>query len=292
MARRAWLTEAEFADIVSLCQFPPGPASSQTGFLIGMMRGGWRGALLAWVGFTLPSACLMVAFAYGARGLMGSPLLHGLNLVAVAIVTQAVWRMAGSLCPDRVRKTLAGAAAIMALTLPANGTQGLIILAGALAGLVFCRAQASVAPESSPDMPQAGRTAASICLSIFVALLVLPGFFSGGHAAIAIFGAFYRTGALVFGGGHVVLPWLRDAVVTPGLVPETTFLSGYGAAQAVPGPLFRPEARTGQGKTGSGSFLKKRTKKLLPFWFAFFPSGYANARRYLLPLAKKKRILS
>jgi chromate transporter len=242
--RRRWLDERAFADVVGLCQFLRGPASSQTGFALGLMRGGYLGGLAAWTGFTLPSALLLFLFAYGAGGLgssvAGAGVLHGLKLVAVAIVAQAVWGMARALCPDRPRASIATFAAIFVLFAPTSiGQIGAIIL-GALAGLALCRAAPGTAANMVPE-PLAlpvSRNVGVICLVLFAALLLLLPLFRGLSIAIALFDAFYRSGALVFGGGHVVLPLLRDAVVTPGWVPDGTFLAGYGAAQAVPGPLF------------------------------------------------------
>ena len=237
--RRRWLTERSFGDLVALAQFLPGPASSQTGFGIGLMRGGLPGGLAAWTGFTLPSAVLMVLFAFGAGSIAGSPmgagLLHGLKLVAVAIVAQAVMGMARSLCPDRTRASIAAVALVVMLFAPGAPIQIGTILVGGVAGWMLCRGDAGAVPDDMA-MPVSRRFGA-ICLTAFFVLLVVallpvqPG-------ALALFDAFYRSGALVFGGGHVVLPLLRDAVVAPGWVSDSAFLAGYGAAQAVPGPLF------------------------------------------------------
>lgn len=237
--RRRWLDERAFADIVGLCQFLPGPASSQTGFAIGLIRAGYWGGLAAWVGFTLPSAILMVLFAYGAGGIAGSAagagVLHGLKLVAVAIVAQAVWGMARSLCPDRPRATIAALASVLVLLVSASIGQIGAIAAGACAGLVLCRGGSPTLPE--PIAVPVSRRAGSVFLAAFAALLALSLLAQRG-GVLGLFDAFYRSGALVFGGGHVVLPLLRDAVVTPGWVSDSGFLAGYGAAQAVPGPLF------------------------------------------------------
>ena len=237
VGRRRWLTEAAYAELVGLCQFLPGPASSQVGFGIGLMQAGLPGALAAWAGFTLPSAALLVAFASGApalaRSATGAGLLHGLQLVAVAVVAQAVWGMARSLCPDRSRATIALAALAIAIAAPGAGQVAAIAL-GALAGLALCRTAA--APGPMPEPPPIPRRVGPLCLGLFVALLLLPPLIPG--PAAAVFDAFYRSGALVFGGGHVVLPLLHDATVTPGWVTEGSFLAGYGATQAMPGPLF------------------------------------------------------
>ncbi len=242
--RRRWLGERAYADLVGLCQFLPGPASSQVGFALGLMRGGWLGGLAAWAGFTLPSAGLLVLFAYGAGSLAdsvtGTGLLHGLKLVAVAVVAQAVWGMARSLCPDRERASIGTAAAILVLFAPAAlGQVGAIVL-GAIAGLWLSCTTMGQAADPMPEsfaLPVSRGTGIA-CLALFLALLVVLPFLHGLGLGIALFDAFYRSGALVFGGGHVVLPLLRDAVVAPGWVSDGAFLAGYGATQAMPGPLF------------------------------------------------------
>lgn len=246
--RRRWLDEQAYADLVGLCQFLPGPASSQVGFALGLMRAGYLGGLAAWTGFTLPSALALVLFAYGAgtlEGSTGAALLHGLRLVAVAIVAQAVWGMARTLCPDRERASIAVAAALVILFSASSSAQILAIGVGGLAGLWLCRA-APLTPNSHMPAP-VSRAVGLLALAVFFLLLGgLPllrsfGYFQG----IAVFDAFYRSGALVFGGGHVVLPLLREAVVAPGWVSDDAFLSGYGAAQAAPGPLFTFSAYLG-----------------------------------------------
>jgi len=237
--RRRWLTEPAYADLVALSQFLPGPASSQTGFGIGLMQGGLLGGLAAWTGFTMPSAILMVLFAFGAGSIADSPVgagvLHGLKLVAVAIVAQAVMGMARNLCPDRVRASIATAALIVMLVAPWSLLQVATIVAGAVAGWFLCRGGTGMAPDSVAA--PASRKLGVACLTTFFVLLAFA-FLPMRSGALAMFDAFYRSGALVFGGGHVVLPLLRDAVVAPGWVPDGAFLAGYGAAQAVPGPLF------------------------------------------------------
>jgi chromate transporter len=237
--RRKWLTERTYADLVALSQFLPGPASSQTGFGIGLMRGGLLGGLAAWTGFTVPSAVLLILFAFGAGSIAGSHagagLLHGLKLVAVAIVAQAVMGMARSLCPDRVRATIATVALIVMLIAPWSIFQVATIVAGGIAGWLLCQGQSGTAADSLV-MP-VSRRFGMCCLTVFFVLLALA-FVPVPAGPLALFDAFYRSGALVFGGGHVVLPLLRNAVVLPGWVSDSTFLAGYGAAQAVPGPLF------------------------------------------------------
>ncbi len=237
--RRRWLTEPQFADLLALCQFLPGPASSQAGFAIGLLRAGPLGGLAAWLGFTLPSAVLMTGFAFAAPhpGRTASGALHGLKLVAIAIVAQAVWTMARTLAPDRIRAAIAIAAALLVLLAGTTMSQIGAILLGAAAGLAFCHATPTAPPAPAAARPSSHRTAIA-CLLLFGVLLAATLMAPGQTGAFAVFAAFYRTGALVFGGGHVVLPLLRDAVVTPGWVPEPVFLAGYGAAQAMPGPLF------------------------------------------------------
>lgn len=237
--RRRWLTERSYIDIVALSQFLPGPASSQAGFGIGLMRGGLVGALAAWCGFTMPSAILMLLFAFGAGSIadshVGAGVLHGLKLVAVAIVAQAVMGMARSLCPDRVRASIATVALVVMLIVPWSLMQIATILLGGVAGWILCRADVDTTPDDALPMP-VRRGFAIGCLIAFFVLLGIA-FVPVRAESIMLWNAFYRSGALVFGGGHVMLPLLRDAVVVPGWVSENAFLAGYGAAQAVPGPL-------------------------------------------------------
>ncbi len=273
--RRRWLDDRAFTDLVALCQFLPGPASSQTGFALGLLRAGLPGALAAWIGFTLPSAVLLVLFAYGAR-FIGAGLLHGLQLVAVAVVAQAVWGMARTLCPDRPRAAIATLAAVLLLLAPGAGAQIGAIVLGALAGLAI---GAEPGPPASALVSAVGRRAGAACLALYALLLVLP--------LPPLFAAFYRSGALVFGGGHVVLPLLRDAVVTPGFVSDSAFLAGYGAAQAVPGPLFTFAAYLGAVAAGLPGaalalvaiFLPGMLALLgtLPFWDALRTRKRAQA---------------
>jgi chromate transporter len=286
VVRRRWLGEPTFVDLVALCQFLPGPASSQTGFAIGLIRAGYGGALAAWAGFTLPSAILMVLFAYGAgtlSGPIGTGLLHGLKLVAVAIVAQAVWGMARSLCPDRARASIATLSALIILSSTSSLAQiGAIALGGVL-GLWLCR-EAPPAADGHIAIPVSRRTGFAALAAYFVLLVGLPiAQTLSGSTALALFDAFYRSGALVFGGGHVVLPLLREAFVTPGWIGDDAFLAGYGAAQAVPGPLFTFAAYLGtlvrpapHGIAGAalglfGIFLPGVLILLgaLPFWDSF-----------------------
>jgi chromate transporter len=238
VVRRGWLDDRAYADLVALCQFLPGPASSQTGFAIGLLRAGYLGGLAAWAGFTLPSAIAMTLFAYGEgalKGPAGDGLLHGLKLVAVAIVAQAVLGMARALAPDRPRATIAVLSLILMAFAPAGWAQIAVILFGALGGLAVCREAADIA-VADVEAPIT-RPAAFAFACLFFALLALS-FVPALPGPPALAAAFYRSGALVFGGGHVVLPLLRTAVVDPGWVSDNAFLAGYGAAQAMPGPLF------------------------------------------------------
>lgn len=254
--RRRWLGEAAYADLVALCQFLPGPASSQVGFALGLMRAGYPGALAAWAGFTLPSALALIALALGiahAGDAVPAGALHGLKVVAVAVVAQAVWGMARSLCPDAPRRALMLATAAGLIAWPGTVAQLLAIVAAGLMGLLGMRPAAD-APHEPLPVP-IGRWAGALWLTLFLMLLaglplclaVFP------SQALAVVDAFYRAGALVFGGGHVVLPLLQASVVQPGWVGNDAFLAGYGAAQAVPGPLFTFAAFLGASMQGAPS---------------------------------------
>lgn len=239
--RRRWLGEAAYADLVALCQFLPGPASSQVGFALGLMRAGYAGALAAWAGFTLPSALALIALALGiahAGDAVPAGALHGLKVVAVAVVAQAVWGMARSLCPDGPRRALMLATAALLIAWPGTVAQLLAIgVAGAI-GLAWLRPVADTPHE--PLTVPVSRRAGALWLGLFFALLAgLPLWLAVFPSqALAVVDAFYRAGALVFGGGHVVLPLLQASVVPTGWVGNDAFLAGYGATQAVPGPLF------------------------------------------------------
>lgn len=280
--KRRWLGEAAYADLVALCQFLPGPASSQLGFALGLLRAGLPGALLAWLAFSLPSALLLVGFAHGAEDLTGpwgQSLLHGLQLVAVAVVAHAVLGMGQTLCPDRTRVGIALAALLLALLAPRVVGQLAAIGLGACAGLRLCRGGTVVSGRL--PLPYS-RRAGGVLLALFAGLLLgVPAALTFvPHQALALFDAFYRAGALVFGGGHVVLPLLEARVVEAGWVGGDSFLVGYGAAQAVPGPLFSFAAYLGavaepapNGWVGAlialtGIFLPGLVLLLgvLPFW--------------------------
>ncbi|MFD2329150.1 chromate efflux transporter [Cohnella sp. GCM10020058] len=253
--RRKWMDERSYADLVALCQLLPGPASSQVGIGIGVSRAGLLGGLAAWLGFTLPSVIALVVFAYFVRGydIGSSGWIHGLQLVAVAIVAQAVTGMRRQLAPDRGRATLAVLAAAGVLMWQSVYTQALIIVVAGLVGWRIYRQEPS--REEAPDLRiPAGRISAVVCLVLFAILLAgLPLLRSFGDARwLAMFDGFYRSGALVFGGGHVVLPLLERVVVPSGWVSQADFSAGYGAAQAVPGPLFTFAAYLGTMAGGIG----------------------------------------
>ena len=246
--RRKWLDEKTYVDLVALSQFLPGPASTKVGIAIGLSRAGYLGALAAWTGFTMPSAIALVAFGYGVTSLgnaLGSGWLHGLKVAAVAVVANAVLTMMRSLTPDRERATLAAAAAALVLAMPSSFGQIIAIALGAVAGLLLSR---GMPVERHTALPHpVSRNAALAAIALFFAILIGLPFVSAampGHT-LDLFNAFYRAGALVFGGGHVVLPLLQAAVVPPGWVSNDAFLAGYGATQAVPGPLFTFSAYLG-----------------------------------------------
>jgi len=240
VVRRRWLDDEAYAEIVALCQSLPGPTSSEVGIAIGLLRGGAAGAFLAWLGFTLPSAAALVVFglSVGQLGDQAAGPIHGLNLVAVAVVALAVWSMARALAWDLMRAPIALAAAAAVLALPMAPTQVTVIGVAGIAGWALLRAPTVVGPVRV--VVAIGRRVATACAALYLALLVvLPlARVTVQSGEIALFDSFYRSGALVFGGGHVVLPLLQAEVVPPGWVTQEQFLAGYGAAQAVPGPLF------------------------------------------------------
>jgi chromate transporter len=255
--RRKWLTPEAFGEIVALCQMLPGPVSSQVGFLIGLRRAGWAGAAAAWLGFTAPSAALMFAFALAAPRMTGSAaaaILHGLKLTAVVIVAQAVWSMARRLTPDLARGLIAGLAATLVLEARGPIIQLSALAAAAVLGAAFLRRQAEIsATPRTPVGPRGGAVAFAAFLMLLIASVVWsPNARQGplGLAAIT-----YRAGALVFGGGHVVLPLLRAGIVPLGWLSDSQFLAGYGAAQALPGPLFAVAAFLGASAAPAGAGL-------------------------------------
>jgi chromate transporter len=239
--RRRWLDEHAYLDLVALCQFLPGPTSSQVGIGIGLARAGYAGALAAWLGFTTPSAIALYLFALGVTRfgeLTGSGWLHGLKIAAVAVVAQAVWGMASTMATGRTRASVAIAAAALVLFWPGTAGQLGAIALGAAVGLLALNDDRPAA--ETVLAPGVGRSVAVVALALFFALLVALPLLAAAfpNRALGEINAFYRAGSLVFGGGHVVLPLLQAAVVPPGWVTNDAFLAGYGAAQAVPGPLF------------------------------------------------------
>ena len=253
VVRRKWLDERAYADLVALCQFLPGPASSQVGIGIGLSKAGLPGAVAAWTAFTMPSAIALVLFGLGVTqfgDVVGSGALHGLKVVAVAVVAQAVWGMARTLCPDAQRATLAVLAAIAVLAVPSPFVQVGVIVIGGLVGWAALRTDAAKDHVDMGVRVKRGFAIAALVL-FFAALIGLPVLAAAWPTqTMALVDSFYRSGSLVFGGGHVVLPLLQSEVVPPGWVSQDAFLAGYGAAQAVPGPLFTFAAYLGTVMTG------------------------------------------
>ncbi|MCH4813314.1 chromate efflux transporter [Vreelandella neptunia] len=290
--RRQWLSENAYADLVALCQFLPGPASSQVGFALGLLRAGPWGAAMAWLAFTLPSAIILLLFALGAAVLDGpiaSGIIHGLKVVAVAIVAHAVWGMARNLCPDKTRAGIALAAVFTVVLVSGPLGQVAAIVLGGLVGLALCRNSAAIG-ETAPLHFPVSRRAGMIALGLFGGLLVLLPLMAGGAVWLNVIDAFYRSGALVFGGGHVVLPLLEAEVVQSGWITPDEFLAGYGAAQAVPGPLFTFAAYLGALLPGMNGVVGALLALLaifipgflllvgvLPFWNQFRRWGSAQA---------------
>jgi chromate transporter len=270
--RRKWIEEGDFAQLLALCQFLPGPASSQLGFSLGLLRAGWAGAFAAFLAFTLPSALLLFAFAvllpYISGG-AGEAAIHGLKLVAVAVVAQGVLGMARQLCPDPGRATIAALSAALILASGHAWMQIVVVVLGAVVGLAACR---KVEPVAGRELhPPYGVGFGWVLFGIFALLLFgLPLLAHGRDGLICVVEAFYRAGALVFGGGHVVLPLLRETVVTPGWISEDEFLAGYGAAQAVPGPLFTFAAYLGARLPGSEGGLLGATVALVAIFLPGF----------------------
>lgn len=297
VAKRKWVSEQQYAELVALCQFLPGPASSQVGFVLGMVRAGYRGAIAAWLAFTLPSALLMVLFALGAvvvGGPAGQGLFAGLKAVAVAVVAHAVWGMARTLTPDIRRMLIAVVGAAAALLVPGSLGQVIAVAAGFVAGISFCRSVVTLSSQQDQPIPvRTSRRTATVLLAAFAALLVvLPLVARVLHDSwVSITDAFYRAGALVFGGGHVVLPLLQaESAIAEAVTPEQ-FLAGYGAAQAVPGPLFTFAAYLGfEMETGAEAWLSALlalvavflpglllVTGVLPFWNAVRRNRFVRA---------------
>ena len=253
VTRKRWLSADEYADLVSLCQFLPGPASSQIGIAVGLQRAGLRGALAAWCGFTLPSAIALAAFALGAAQFVPVGILHGLMLVAVAVVAQALLVMGRTACRGIAEVLLAVAALVASLLWPYAWVQIVVLVVATLAGIALFRQSPADGAAAARAATVVSRRTGRICLVSFAVLLGgLPLAASvGGSFVVAVADTFYRAGSLVFGGGHVVLPLLEAQVVGPGWVSGPEFVAGYGAAQAVPGPLFTFSAYLGALLGGS-----------------------------------------
>jgi chromate transporter len=286
--RRKWLDDEAFADLVAICQFTPGPASSKIGIALGASRTGIAGAIAAWLGFTLPSAAIMIAFGYGVeflgRGTLEAGWLHGLKIAAVAVVTQAVWSMGRNLCPDATRASFAIVAALVVLGWNSALAQIAAIVGGAIAGWRLL--PGATLPSSGHLDFRISRAVGWAAWTLFFTLLaVLPLLvqLTGNHA-LALFDSFYRAGSLVFGGGHVVLPMLRAEVVPTGWVGDDEFLAGYGVAQAVPGPLFTFAAylgtvAEGQPRGWAGGSLTLVAIFLPAFFLALGPLPFWSAWR-------------
>ncbi|HSU79288.1 MAG TPA: chromate efflux transporter [Candidatus Angelobacter sp.] len=274
--RRKWIDEQSYADLVALCQFLPGPASSQVGIAIGIQRAGLIGGVMAWLGFTLPSAIALMIFAYLVKGfhVQHAGWLHGLMIVAVAVVAQAVWGMARSLTIGKGRASLAIFSAIIALVFPSSLGQVLTILLAGLIGWRLFKTDGTTSshPLSIPIRPKTG----IIFLSLFfIGLVGLPLLrLAIPNQGLSLFESFYRAGALVFGGGHVVLPLLQQDVVPTGWMSNAQFLAGYGATQAVPGPLFTFSAYLG---FVSKSFPNGITGGLIALLAIFLPAFFLVA---------------
>jgi chromate transporter len=288
--RRRWLDDQAYGDLVALCQFLPGPASSQVGMALGLLRAGWAGALAAWLGFTLPSAIALILLAYGVAGWIepaAAGVLQGLKIVTVAVVAQAVWGMAKSLCPDRLRAGIAIVSTLVVLAAPSAAGQLAAIVLGGMLGRWGLRL-GQLPPATHRDYGVSRSTGAlllGLCAGLLIALPALAAAWES--LWLSSMAAFYKAGALVFGGGHVVLPLLQAGVVPPGWIAEDVFMAGYGAAQAVPGPLFTFAAYLGTampapigGWTG-GLFLLAAifvpafllVAGALPFWEALRQRG-------------------
>lgn len=245
--KRQWVSDGQFAQLLALCQFLPGPASSQVGFSVGLLRAGWPGALAAFCAFTLPSALLLFGFALispSLSGGMGSALIHGLKLVALVIVAHGLCGMARRLCPDLPRALIAVGAATILLVAASPWLQIALVVMGALAGLALLHEQ-DILPDVALPVHYGRKTGWSLFLIFLLLLCGLPLMAAGDNPILAAADAFYRAGALVFGGGHVVLPFLEQALVEPGWLEKGDFMAGYGAAQAVPGPMFSLAAYLG-----------------------------------------------
>ena len=287
VGRRKWLDDEAYADLVALCQFTPGPASSKIGIALGASQAGVAGGIAAWLGFTLPSALIMIAFGYGLQVLHGATeagWLHGLKIAAVAVVTQAVWSMGRQLCPDRLRASFAMLAALLVLTWSSALAQIAAIIVGGIAGWRLLPGTVT-ATSGHLHFQISRRTGWTMWILFFGLLGLLPLLARAtGNHAIALVDSFYRAGSLVFGGGHVVLPMLRAEVVPPGWLTDGEFLAGYGVAQAVPGPLFTFAAYLGTVAKGEpsgwlGGMLTLAAIFLPAFLLALGPLPFWNVLR-------------
>ncbi|MCB1757723.1 MAG: chromate efflux transporter [Gammaproteobacteria bacterium] len=281
--RRGWLSDNQFGQLLAICQFLPGPASSQLGFCIGLLRSGWAGALASFLAFTLPSALLLIAFAASLpmlSGHVGAAAIHGLKLVACAVVADAVLGMSRKLCPDATRQAIAILALAALLIVSSAAVQLLVVVSAGMAGALFLR-DVAVFDNSGDIQISYGPRVGGFLILLFGALLIgLPIVASGEPELVSVAEVFYRAGALVFGGGHVVLPLLQDSVVATGWVTSDQFLAGYGAAQAIPGPMFAFSAFLGSVLSqGENAWLMAATALgfmflpgfllvagVLPFW--------------------------
>ena len=266
--RKKWIDDRSFADLTALCHFLPGPASSQVGIGIGIIRAGLPGGLASWLGFTLPSAAALIAFALFVRhgGIGDAGWIHGLKVVAVAVVAHALFGMGRNLADGPVRSAIAVAAAVLALLWPSSLGQMLIIAAAGLAGRLFLRGGDDSGKTPAGMAIRIGRKTGAACLALFFALLVILPLFRpfADSVGYAMFDSFYRSGALVFGGGHIVLPLLEREAVPAGWIGPGQFLAGYGVAQAVPGPLFTFAAYIGAAAAGIGGGILTTVAIFLP----------------------------
>lgn len=256
--RRQWVSDGHFAQLLALCQFLPGPASSQLGFCIGLLKGGWTGALAAFLSFALPSALLLFLFSLIApqlSGPVGSSIIHGLKLVALVVVAHGVLGMAGKLCTDVRRKIIAVFATALLVLVGGVWLQIAIIVMGAFLGMAFLHDAIDIPDNAALPLHYGRKTGWTLLFAFVFLLICLPLAVHGSHTPLAVFEAFYRAGALVFGGGHVVLPFLEQALVDPGWLAKDDFMAGYGAAQAVPGPMFSISAYLGAHLPGTSGGL-------------------------------------
>jgi len=294
--KRKWLSEAQFAQLLALCQFLPGPASSQLGFSLGLVRGGFLGALVAFTAFTLPSALFLIFFAsvlYDIPTSIREPAIHGLKLVALVVVAHGLFGMSKKLCPDTVRRIIAILAAAFLLYFSNAWVQIIVVILGAISGLLFCK---NLKDLESLDLPQlySRKTGAKLIIFFFLLLLTLPLLASNQNMFARIIDVFYRAGALVFGGGHVVLPLLEQSIVDSGWLSADSFLAGYGATQAVPGPMFSFASYLGasvfEGKAGGIGAVVALISVFLPGFLLL--SGILPFWKAICSLPKAKQAIA